>query len=388
LTKKRHPPLPAISPQHIPFEPRCDLQGAYQRQVYISPVQSESRPRPLPVRLPSLADFIASSETSAAMGTKERNEGARRIEIINELFGLEAALKTTSTQDDNRRWHADVRVRISNRLEDRSSDPIKKWIKEDGLETKRAGVRLKGVLNEEGVEDVKASSGDVARGADENSGQEGGRRARREWTEDEEAAAYRKVVELLQEPDPAVCPVARLRETMLAYQDTSDRYHGDLQSSLCSKDLERPNSLRMRAAHLQPLPSSRATDPKTSSTLMRLEAEKDMLQRHLKDEILQQYLWYRNLLHLVQPFRKELPRVAHFMFDFVKQVLEHGELFRRDMFFRMIGHIENFEFTELISRLIVSMVGGIDELTMSDVTKWFRENRAEVPACFAEVTGH
>merc|ERR1711972_656902 len=125
-----------------------------------------------------------------------------------------------------------------------------------------------------------------ATGAEEAiAGGEFDRRRKREWTEAEEAEAYAKFVALLRESDPTISPVARLRATLCAYQEARDKHKGHLQSALYSMDADRLNSLKRRAQHLQPKSEGPTAGAKTSCALMRLEAERDMLQQHTQDRM-------------------------------------------------------------------------------------------------------
>jgi len=373
--------------RHCPGRPANPQ--AYHRQVYVSPVQSEMRPRPLPIRLPSLANFIAKSEPAMG-GRSERGENSHIREMINELLGLDKdkilKLDTLATQDASggvRRGKLDMKRKIEKQLD-------VAWVDK---------ARLKSLLasHERRPEDLPApgqpgsgaagaSDAPGAAGAEEASaGHDGGNRRKREWTEAEETEAYSKFVALLREPDPAISPLARLQSTLAGYQETRDKNKGHLQSALYSMDADRLNSLKRRAQHLQL--ASDGPDAKTSCALMRLESERDMLTQHIQDRMKKQYLWYRDLWHHVRGDKRDLPKVAHFIFDFVKQVLEYGEVFQKEMYFAMLEQIDNYEFSAVIASLVVNMIAGIEGVTMHDIIGWFRQHRGEVPPAVAELTG-
>lgn len=370
--------------RHCPGRP--SLPQAYHRKVYVSPVQSEMRPRPLPIRLPSLANFIAKSEPAMG-GRSERGENSHIREMINELLGLDKdkvlKLDAQATQDQGgvRRGRTDMKRKIEKQLDTA-------W--HDRSLLKKMLVGAPGGPTEEGKTEPERAAGasdtPAAAGAEEaaGGGHDGARR-KREWTEAEEADAYAKFVALLREPDPTISPVARLRSTLHSYQESRDKNRGTLQSALYSMDADRLSSLKRRAKHLEL--SSDAGDAKTSCALMRLEAERDMLDGHLQDRMKKQYLWYRDLWHQVRGDKRDLPKVAHFIFDFVKQVLEYGEEFQKEMYFAMLEQIENYEFTAVIASLTVNMISGIEGVTNYDVVEWFRSNRGEVPPEVMELTG-
>merc|ERR1712232_1460259 len=112
-----------------------------------------------------------------------------------------------------------------------------------------------------------------------------------------------------------------------------------------------------------------------------------MLQQHVQEHMKKQYLWYRDLWTSVKGDKRDLPKVAHFIFDFLKQVLEHGEEFQKDMYFAMLEQIDNWEFTGVIASLIVNMIAGIENLTNQDIIEWFRQNRGDVPEPIVELAG-
>lgn len=370
--------------RHCPGRP--SKPQAFHRQVYVSPVQNEMRPRPLPIRLPSLANFIAKSEPAMG-GRSERGENSHIREMINELLGLDRdkvlKLDAQAAQDQGgvRRGRTDMKRKIEKQLdvawENRAF--LKKMITGPP-----EGPREEGKTEPERAAGTSDAPG--AAGAEEASGvgHEGTARRKREWTEAEEAEAYAKFVALLREPDPSISPVERLRSTLHAYQESRDKNKGYLQNALYSMDADRLNSLKRRAQHLEL--SSDGPDAKTSCALMRLEAEKDMLTQHIQERMKKQYLWYRDLWHHVRGDKRDLPKVAHFIFDFVKQVLEYGEEFQKDMYFGMLDQIENYEFTAVIASLIVNMITGIEDVTNQDIVEWFREKRGEVPHAVAELT--
>mmetsp|Transcript_143312 Transcript_143312/g.260777 ORF Transcript_143312/g.260777 Transcript_143312/m.260777 type:complete len:716 (+) Transcript_143312:193-2340(+) len=377
--------------RHCPGRP--EMPQTYSRQVYVSPVSSELRPRPLPIRLPSLANWIAKSEPAMG-GRSERGENSHIREMINELLGLDREKVLKLPQEElgmQRRGRTDFKRKIEKQLdvawENRSV--LKKLITANPGANAEEGKGAEPDNRATGSADAPGATGaeEVAGGGHEGAD----RRRKREWTESEEAEAYAKFVALLREPDPTISPVARLRSTLHSYQESRDKHRGNLQSALYSMDADRLNSLRRRAAHLQPKSDGPTADAKSACALMRLEAERDMLQQHIQEKMKKQYLWYKELWQNVRGDKRDLPMVAHFIFDFVKQVLEYGEEFKKEMYFAMLEQIENFEFTDVIARVVVSMVKGIDGVSTNDLVEWFRKNRSHenppVPASVEELTG-
>merc|ERR1719491_1234314 len=375
---------------------------AYHRQVYVSPVQSEMRPRPLPIRLPSLASFIAKSEPAMG-GRSERGENSHIREMINELLGLAKDKGLKLPQEDQAgvsRGRTDFKKKIDKQLDaiwgqGAAGDEAAQRGANRAVLRKLITGAAGGPAEEGKLEPKRAAGASDAQGAagvEEAAGgnHDGALRRKREWTEAEEADAYAKFVALLREPDPTISPVARLRSTLHSYQESRDKNRGHLQSALYSMDADRLNSLKRRAQHLQPKSDGPTADAKTSCALMRLEAERDMLQQHIQDRMKKQYLWYRDLWRLVCGDKRDLPNVAHFIFDFVKQVLEYGEEFKKEMYFAMLDQIENYEFTPVIASLTVNMTvvpPGIEGVTNHDIAEWFRAHRGEVPPSVQELTG-
>jgi hypothetical protein len=364
-----------------PGRPKNPL--AYNREVYVSPVQAQMRPRPLPIRLPSLANFISKSEPAMG-GRSERGENSHIREMINELLGLDKEKMLRMPQETEisglKRGRVDIKKKIDKQL-DRvwNADNhhfLKKWQGGNAEEGKNEPERVVGSGDTPGVPGTEETA--VPEGLD--------RRRQREYTVAEEAEAYAKFVALLREPDPTISPVARLRCTLKAYQESREKQQSQLQSALYSMDADRLNSLRRRAQHLKPQSEGPTADAKTSCALMRLEAEKDMLQQHTQDRMKKQYLWYRDLWSYVRGDKRDLPKVAHFIFDFVKNVLEYGEEFTKDMYFAMLERIENYEFTLVVATLIVCMTHGISGIAYRDILEWFVKHRGEVPPHVADLT--
>jgi len=361
-----------------PGRPKNPL--AYNRQVYVSPVQAQMRPRPLPIRLPSLANFIAKSEPAMG-GRSERGESSHVRDKINELLGLDKEKMMRMPQEVEisglKRGRVDIKRKIEKQLDSILRSQGWLWLvkSEDG---KKEPERVAGSADAPGVPGAEEVVVSGPEGVD--------RRRQREATVAEEAEAYAKFVALLREPDPTISPVARLRCTLSAYQDARDRQKSQLQNALYSMDADRLNSLRRRAKHLKPNSEGPTADAKAACALMRLEAEKDMLQQHTQENMKKQYLWYSDLWSYVRGDKRDLPKVAHFIFDFVKNVLEYGEEFNREMYFAMLEHIENYEFTAVIANLTVCMTHGIEGIVYHDILEWFVRNRGEVPTHVADLT--
>jgi len=343
----------------------------------MSPVQQEMRPRPIPIRLPSLAIFIAQSEPAMG-GRSEKGENSLVRQKINELLGLapDHVLKMDNQATTGPRGRIDMKRKIEKQLD-------VAWV--DRAQLRKMITGAPGGPAEEGKVEAEKNMSDAPAAEEAAGGHEGGARRKREWTMEEEAEAYAKFVALLREPDPTISPVGRLRTTLQSYQESRDANRDDLQSALYSMDADRLNSLKRRAQHLQL--RSVGPDAQMSCELMNLQAEHDMLRQHIQDRMKKQYLWYRDLWHHVRGDKRDLPKVAHFIFDFVKQVLEYGEEFKQEMYFAMLEQIDNFEFTAVIASLVVNMTAGIEGMSNQDIVEWFRRNRGEVPAAVAELTG-
>merc|ERR1712224_163196 len=113
---------------------------------------------------------------------------------------------------------------------------------------------------------------------------------------------------------------------------------------------------------------------------MRLEAEKEMLEKHIREAQKRQFFWYRDLWNTVKKEKNELTDVVHSIFDFVKNVLEYGEEFTRDMYFSMLSKIETREYDQsaVMAKLVVKMArDGIEGVKLSDLVDWFNKNRGE-----------
>jgi len=427
---------------------------SHRREVYVSGIATEMKPRALPIRLPSLGDFIASSgPSSSGAGSGGRGERSQVREAINLLLGLprHAALKLTQEELASKRkinFKRKIEKQLDNAWTDRQMwkrcmnaqtkmeiDEMRKRYpgseqnpalfekyRQELADGEReadggAGGASGGAAGTYGIGPAAggglgpavggagggasggarggAGGGEGGAGGGEDTAQgagtgAGGRRKRpteaeKAHAEAEEAAAYDKVVQLLREPDPTISPVARLRSTLGSYQAARERHKGDLEKMLLSMDADRLNSLKRRASHLKPTAGGAYSDAKASHALCRLEAEKDMLEQHLQERMKQQYLWYRNLWTYVQSDKREMPAVAHFIFDFVKQVLEYGEIFTAAMYFAMLEQIENFEFTSVISGLVINMIKEIQDVTPELVVKFFEVSRDSVPLHILEL---
>jgi len=313
----------------------------------VSPISSEMKPRALPIQLPSLNEFIEQS----SLGYHHADDGR-----------AEAA-------GGQRRGRNDYKKSLQKGIE-RAERLFWKDIKEQGFE-------LKHNINVLIHDDKK---GGVDTGVPSSTDQPGPSGAQESQSErDPSAEAYLKVIALMRETDPTISPVARLRETLQIYQKARDAHKDQLQDTLYSMDADRLHSLKRRAHNLNPKSHGPTADAKTSCQLMRLEAEKEMLERHIRDHQRKQFFWYRDLWRTIYQDKRELPDVARFIFDFVKKVLEYGEDFTKEMYFSMLSKIENFEYNGVISKLVVKMLDGIEGVKLADLIDWFKKNRGEVP---------
>jgi len=325
---------------------RPEVAQAYRRQVYVSPISSEMKPRALPIQLPSLVEFIEQS----SLGYHHADDGQRGGE-------------------GGKRGRNDYKKSLQKGIE-RAERIFWRDIKDQGFELKH---NISVLIHDE-------KKGGVDSGAVTGNDQPGPSGAQESQSErDPSAEAYLKVIALMRETDPTISPVARLRETLQIYQRARDAHKNQLQDTLYSMDADRLNSLKRRAHNLNPQSHGPTADAKTSCQLMRLEAEKEMLERHIQDQQKKQFFWYRDLWTTIQQDKRELPEVARFIFDFVKKVLEYGEDFTKEMYFSMLSKIENVEYNGVISKLVVKMLDGIEGVKLADLVEWFKKNRGEVP---------
>lgn len=213
-------------------------------------------------------------------------------------------------------------------------------------------------------------------------GEAGDRRRQRDLVETEEIVVHAEEAEeavartrvyLLKSAEA----VTQLRSALNAYQALRECKKDELLNTTHAMDVERPNLLRWKAANMQEWVTSDWKKSSSVSPTRGAESEgEERMQR--------QHQWYRDLLTRVQGDRR-LPSVMHFIFDFVKQVLEYGEEFRKDMYFTMLQHIEDSEFSTAVSNLVVNMIRGIEDLNTQDLVIWFEQNRGGVPQHIREL---
>lgn len=418
-------------PPAPPSEPRPGLHGRpplppqSARPALPSFHHSEHSPekrvgRQQPHRLQSLDEFIASAGPAIGVGGRsERSEGLKLREQINELLGLDknVTLKLPPEEAGGRRGRLDIRRRIEKRMDEawkynQSRDFLKKWITAP-KDTPGPIADIERILREEaaaaggeapeeggGSRMAKLAAGErhlrdfpglsddrVGNDVERTNGVPGGNGEERDATgtawasEPPEAIERRRKRERLDTDDAEAyaanfASVAKLRAALHAYQASRDEKRGGLEEVLHSMEVNRPNLIRRKLA----LGSTGASDPKASNATFRSEGEAG------GDEHLQkQYGWYRELLCRVQDDKQNLPRVAHYIFDCIRQVLEYGEEFRREVFFAMLEKIQNFEFSRLIASLVVNMIRGIDGMSSQGLIGWFEQNRGEVPPAILEL---
>lgn len=183
----------------------------------------------------------------------------------------------------------------------------------------------------------------------------------------ENVAAYSKGAAQMREQDSENSSVARLRSALLAYQSTRNQEREALEKTLQSKDVTRGGTQRRGTKG-----AKGATRGPDGEAVERMER----LQKQLR--------WYYDLLLQLHEVSQDPPKVAHFILDFVRQVLEYGEEFQKDMFNAMLEQIDNTEFTKVVSSLIINMVRGIDGMTLQDLVAWFDQNRSEIPKYILE----
>mmetsp|Transcript_23429 Transcript_23429/g.54558 ORF Transcript_23429/g.54558 Transcript_23429/m.54558 type:complete len:736 (+) Transcript_23429:88-2295(+) len=368
---------------------RVEAPSPPRREVYFSPVDAKMRPRPLPIRLPSLADFIAKTEPTVDGRANRDSEGSQLRELIDELLGLkpEDRGRTLKISQEElmgpRRGRWDFRRKIEKQLD-------MAW--QDRVAYKRFTTANPGNNDEGKGTDTEWNPAGAADPSNDpeagNAGYEAGRR-RRTWTEEEEAVAYSKVVSMLQETDSSVDPVSRLKSTLKAYQASRDTQRGQLMNALHSMEVDRLRALHRRAQYFQPRCDGPVSNALAACALMRIEGEKDMLNRLLDAGMQKQYLWYRDLWYHVQSEKRDLSmsNVAFFIFDFVKEVLEHGVSFSKDMLFLMLSQIDNSEFTALIASLIVFMAKSLG-VSSEELLQWFKTNRGATPTEIESALGN
>lgn len=153
--------------------------------------------------------------------------------------------------------------------------------------------------------------------------------------------------------------VARLRAALFAYQASREERRERLTEKL--QTMNHPISFRRRNSKL------------SSGTPMRTE-----------DRCQSQHAWYRDLLCRLHDDKQNLPRVAHYIFDCIRQVLEWKE-FGQDNYFAMLEQIEDHEYSRVIAGLVVNMIGGIGDVTTQDLVVWFEQHRGAVPPFVAEL---
>merc|ERR1712039_112649 len=153
--------------------------------------------------------------------------------------------------------------------------------------------------------------------------------------------------------------VARLRTALLAYQSTRQQKCSTLEKALQTKDGPRGSSQKRGAKGHRG--AARGADGDAGERLHK------------------QLRWYYDLLVQLHEASQDPPKVAYFILDFVRQVLEHGEEFQKDMFIAMLEQIDNIEFTKVISSLVINVVRGIEGMTVQNLVAWFENNRGDVP---------
>jgi len=404
----------ARAPKHSPRQPATASNFRRDLAASSSP---EKRPRPFPIQLPSLADYIASSGgpvPGMLLGGRNERDEVRQREQINELFGLpkNTLLKLSQEERDGpRRGRTDIKRRIEKQLDtvwgDRSfwkrCNTVPRDLDVQELRRRCHGddVKLATVdrflreltsLHEEargGKEEAERAVGSMAADASggaagaerpTDGGGEGGDR-RRQWEEDEDVAhpeeAEEAVVRTRNHLRRSADAVAQLRSALNAYQALRDEKKDELLNTTLTMDKERPNLLRWKAANMQEWVKSDWKKTTKGSPTQGAESEgEERMQR--------QHQWYRDLLTRVQGDRR-LPSVVHFIFDFIRQVLEYGEEFRKDLYYVMLREIEDSECTKVVSNLVVNMIRGIDDLTTQDLVTWFEQNRGGLPRHIKEL---
>jgi len=360
-TTTRRAPEPHTSP-HCPGRPR--RPELYRQRKYVSPITGEMRE--MPVQLPSLEAFIDQGpgvHDRAESNPPGRAKGAWGVGSKANAKWRKAFEKSMWEKEEEG-WNRIV-------AEKRAQGWLPGTIKEDSGRVREVFPCTDDPRKKNPDESIAEQNDTGTKGIDEGGG------------------VYRKILELMTETDHAISPVARLRDTLTSYQKTREEKRQHLQESLYSMDADRLNALRRRAEWLQPGSHGPTADPKNGVQLMRLRAEREMLKQHYNN--LDQLAWYESLLATIKHSKRDLPDVAHFMFDYIQQVLEQGQPFTREMFFSMLSQISNDEFrprgetSPVLAALLFSMVEtGLDGLQPNDLREWFLRERGEVPDSILE----
>eukprot|EP00397_Hematodinium_sp_SG-2012_P021534 GEMP01022255.1.p1 GENE.GEMP01022255.1~~GEMP01022255.1.p1 ORF type:complete len:615 (+),score=152.90 GEMP01022255.1:201-2045(+) len=326
------------------------------RNVYVSP--TTSLPTQLPIQLPSL-DAQAGGD-------------ARPIEQHEEDKGGYAAGRVGGEKD----WQRHFRRKLE------------KAEKENWRELKEAG-------GEMAVVDGRQLSLQIY---DEKKNEEMREKEEREVEQYrskcddkvEKIDPYVKVIQLMREHDPQVSPINRLKETLDSFTHIREHQTERLLQSLYSMDADRMESLELKSKYFSPESRGPRADPTVMCQFMRLNAEKELLEKFVNPEAKRQLFWYRDLLREVRRSDDRRNRhhpVIHFMFDYIRKVLEYGMVFQRQMLFNMLDVVENEEFTMPVSDLVCRIIQGVDQVKLADVLTWFKENRGQVPPKFSEAIG-
>lgn len=157
---------------------------------------------------------------------------------------------------------------------------------------------------------------------------------------------------------------ACLQLALATYQSSRDSSRDHLLESLRLMDDDRPNRVRRRLK-LESAP-----------TAERSSGSEDRVRRQVE--------LHRDLLHLAQSHKGSLDGVVHWMLDSLKHVLECGEEFRKETFFAMLERVEDFEFSRLVSAIVVNMAQGID-VTPEELAGWLRQALGAVPPRVGEL---
>jgi len=365
-----------------------------------------------PNRLQSLDEFIASEGPTVSAGMRplvsEKSEAPQLREIVNKLLGLDKDATLNEETTGGRHVRLNVRwKKVEKKLDEVQDGGLMKNFASENLGSMLRRIRKEWDAWEESglgeamdaekfaymsqlaaieryCKDLSASSEDQGAMETDRVGTgkiQGSELAERqggsEWNveggpgaADQSSASLdrrRRRIDRLEADEAAkhvakFKAVARLRAALVAYQTSREERRERLQEKLSA--MNHPISIRRRKSKL-----SLGTPRRTST----------------EDQSQYQHAWYRDLLCRLQDNKLNLPRVAHYVFDCVKQVLDCHEEFGHDLYFAMLEQIEDCEYTRVIAGLVVNMIGGISNVTTQDLVLWFEQHRGAVPPAVAEL---
>merc|ERR1719199_1880719 len=195
---------------------------------------------------------------------------------------------------------------------------------------------------------------------------------------------YEKAVWLMK-PGPDVNPVAKLRETLVKYEDSRTQRRQQMVEIMLAMDLDRLPDLVRRGKHLRVGASSTC---KESLERMRIGGELELLKKYTGSDTATtaakqaQYLLYKEMMSddRVKSLKRDLPPVVEYIFDFMQTVLQYGEVVTDEMFFKMVAEVDLDEFKhESVSRTVETLAGRVDGVGLRGLKDWFLEKHGFCP---------